>query len=95
MYRWYKPGFLSNSRVRELRLTDIDRFMLKMMGYSVCGIKSLKIDVEDNIPKGLTGPNLIIAKDIAGKKLTADENIQLNALINEIVSNIKWRMICN
>ena len=68
-------GALTNNEVRSLKLTDIDRYMLsKHMYYDLGPIDDIKVRIIDNLPEGLKGDDLIIAKKILHMKMTSKES---------------------
>ena len=63
---------LDDDEVRSIKLTDIDRYMLEAMNYSVGG-KTDKVVIRDNIPEGLNREERIVAKAILGMSLSEKE----------------------
>ena len=68
-------GALTNNEVRSLKLTDIDRYMLsKHMYYDLGPTDDIKVHIIDNLPEGLKGDDLIIAKKILRMKMSSKES---------------------
>ena len=63
---------LDNYEVRSIKLTDIDRYMVNAMGYSVGG-NTDKVTIRDNIPDGLNREERIVAKAILDISLSEKE----------------------
>ena len=68
-------GALTNTEVRSLKLTDIDRYMLsKHMYYDLGSTGNIKVRVINNLPEGLKGDDLVIAKKILHMKMSSKES---------------------
>ena len=75
---------MTNTKVRQLKLSNIDRYMIdKMVGYDIGPIDDLKIEVgEDGVPKGLEGINLTIAKKLCHRKMSNEEAGAYNSIVD-------------
>lgn len=78
-----------NDEVRQLKLSDIDRYMLNRMQYQVgADIAAIECD-EGGIPKSLKGNDKIVAKAILRRSLTNEETGILKSLKNECLEALK------
>ena len=79
---------MTNTNVRQLKLSNTDRFMIdKMVGYDIGPIDDLRIELgEDGLPKGLEGINKTIAKKLAHIKMSNEETGAYNSAVENFKS---------